>query len=94
MLFYIVTCYTISLFSCIHVINTTISLKVTCTLVATSVILQSSNCTGVGIGVTDGIACFYLRIAMLLRLDGEAHPKNFLTEKPLLLQKEEDEEEQ
>ena len=44
MLFLNVTCYTSSHLSCIHV-NTTKLLHITCTLVATSVILWSLECT-------------------------------------------------
>ena len=43
-LFHNVTCYTNSIVSCIHV-NTTKFCNITCTLVATCVILQSLECT-------------------------------------------------
>ena len=65
MLFHNVTCYSNSLLFCIHV-NTPDLLNMTCTLVATGVILGRLECT-------------YLNVAMILHLcwmdeDGGFHP--------------------
>ena len=55
-LFHNVTCYTNSIISCIH-INTTKPRNITCTLVATSVILWSLECISLQVYALENMPC-------------------------------------